>query len=86
MPHVYFTPAKPLLAGLTLARIAVCVQAFDDATRQLTKPLLAVSSCLQAFDDGVTPEEIHEYTKIDPWFIAQVGCSAVGVHGGSTVW
>ncbi|GAB4823138.1 hypothetical protein N2152v2_010184 [Parachlorella kessleri] len=26
----------------------------------------------QAFEDGVTPAEIHEYTKIDPWFIAQM--------------
>ena len=27
----------------------------------------------QAFEDGVTEEEIHEYTKIDPWFLAQLG-------------
>ena len=27
----------------------------------------------QAFDDGYTEEEIHEYTKIDPWFLAQLG-------------
>lgn len=27
----------------------------------------------QAFEDGVTEAEVNEYTKIDPWFIAQVG-------------
>lgn len=27
----------------------------------------------QAFEDGVTEEEIHEYTNIDPWFLAQLG-------------
>jgi len=26
----------------------------------------------QAFEDGVTQEEIFEYTKIDPWFLAQL--------------
>jgi len=25
----------------------------------------------QAFEDGMTPEEIHELTKIDPWFVGQ---------------
>ena len=29
----------------------------------------------QAFEEGATEAEIHEYTKIDPWFLAQVGGS-----------
>lgn len=49
---------------------------------------------MQAFEDGVTPDEIFEYTKIDPWFIAQLaelhkvggllesGCVRVCVEGG----
>jgi carbamoyl-phosphate synthase large subunit len=27
----------------------------------------------QAFEDGITEDEIHEYTKIDPWFLSQLG-------------
>ena len=27
----------------------------------------------QAFEDGMTEELLHEYTKIDPWFLAQLG-------------
>jgi hypothetical protein len=27
----------------------------------------------QALEDGESLEAIHEYTKIDPWFLAQVG-------------
>ena len=27
----------------------------------------------QAFEDGMTEEQLHEYTKIDPWFLAQLG-------------
>jgi len=27
----------------------------------------------QAFEDGITEEEIFEYTKIDPWFLSQLG-------------
>jgi hypothetical protein len=27
----------------------------------------------QALEDGETLDDIHEYTKIDPWFLAQVG-------------
>jgi carbamoyl-phosphate synthase large subunit len=27
----------------------------------------------QAFEDGSTEEEIFEYTKIDPWFLSQLG-------------
>ena len=27
----------------------------------------------QAFEDGFTEDEIHEFTKIDPWFLAQLG-------------
>jgi carbamoyl-phosphate synthase large subunit len=26
----------------------------------------------QAFEDGMTEDEIHEYTSIDPWFLAQM--------------
>lgn len=27
----------------------------------------------QAMEDGVTEEEVYEYTKMDPWFISQLG-------------
>ena len=27
----------------------------------------------QAFEDGMTEAQLHEYTKIDPWFLAQLG-------------
>jgi len=27
----------------------------------------------QAFEEGITEDEIHEYTKIDPWFLSQLG-------------
>ncbi|KAK9835186.1 hypothetical protein WJX81_004384 [Elliptochloris bilobata] len=27
----------------------------------------------QAFEDGMTQDQLHEYTKIDPWFLAQLG-------------
>lgn len=28
---------------------------------------------MQALEDGLTLEEVHEFTKIDPWFLAQMG-------------
>ena len=31
---------------------------------------------VQAFDEGLSEAEIHEYTNIDPWFLAQLG----GLH------
>ena len=31
---------------------------------------------MQAFDEGLSEAEIHEYTNIDPWFLAQLG----GLH------
>ena len=37
------------------------------STRRLPTPALR-----QAFEDGVTADEIFEYTKIDPWFLAQL--------------
>ncbi len=27
----------------------------------------------QAFEDGMSQEQLHEYTNIDPWFLAQLG-------------
>ena len=31
---------------------------------------------VQAFDEGLSEDQIHEYTNIDPWFLAQLG----GLH------
>ena len=32
---------------------------------------MSATADLQAFEDGFSQDDIFEYTKIDPWFIAQ---------------
>lgn len=34
---------------------------------------LAGGACVQALEDGLSLEEVHGFTNIDPWFLAQLG-------------
>ena len=40
---------------------------------QVRRPEATCCWARQAFEDGMSEEQLHEYTKIDPWFLAQLG-------------
>ena len=46
---------------------------FDDLDKELSRPTdLRIFSIAQAMEEGYTIERIHDLTKIDPWFLADV--------------
>ena len=57
------------------ASAVICWRPRGTAAGAVTRPclLLALTRHLrtQAFEDGFSQEDIFEYTKIDPWFVAQ---------------